>query len=140
MVIRVTSSFFGLFLETFWMGFELLSLPYELVPAYGGAVGFSPSHDTVCGALVHSDDKGLVWINGGLALDKGSSADEIYDFEYYSTDDLRASIGTWTWDGPCWRSAVPESQVKKLSVEEKLKIDAFIAIYRDVRNDKMIAN
>lgn len=113
------------------------------MPAYGGAFGYSPFENMVCGALAHSDKDGLIWFNGSLAVDKGDRADEIYNFEYYSTDDNRDKIGKWSWEENhleemCWQSTVASgSQLKRLTVDEKRKVQAFVMMYKEIRKGNM---
>lgn len=120
------------------MGFELLNLPYAFVKPYGAAIGFSPSVGTVCGSLAHSDENGnLLWFNGGLAVDKGSRADEIYNFQYYSSDD-RHQVGTWTWEEGdveklCWVSSDTSKVLKLLSPMQKEFLRIFVDLYMQIR-------
>lgn len=116
------------------MGFELLNLPYAFMQPYGATVGYQSTQGTVCGSLAHSDEQGnLLWFNGGLAVDKGSRADEIYDFKYWATD--MGKIGEWTWEAGhleklCWTSQDPETQVKMMSSGQKRLIEKYVEFYK----------
>jgi len=126
--------------ETHWMGFEFLTLPYAFDKHYGSSVGYSNSPGVVCGSLAHADETGkLIWFNGGLTIDKKpSNKKALMDFEYYTVDSSFKDPGEWSWNDDlyrtCWKSAMPKSQIKKLSTEELKLLKTFSDMYLDSFN------
>lgn len=136
----------------------MLSMPYAFVDGYGSTLGFKSQKDTICGPLAHYDGDGkLIWFNGGLAINKDKNRDEINDFHFYTTDNviqhpgnifvlflIMNCLGVWTWDSvdmaPCFKPALPSTQVKSLSVSEKTLISKFIDIYVMIRRDKSLTS
>lgn len=52
-------------------------LPYDFTFGHAGPIGFVDD-ERVCGALAHYDDaERLIWFNGGLAVNKAESANEL---------------------------------------------------------------
>lgn len=92
----------------------------------------------MCGNLAHTNDSGnLVWINGGVAINKQEFADEIIDFQYYSKDSLHDTPGNWEWDisltRMCWVSSRPVNQVLSLSSFEKGTLGKYIKYHKEMR-------
>jgi hypothetical protein len=93
--------------ETYWIGFELVKLPYYFVPHYAGALGYknpNTASPSVCGTILHGDQEGspLWWNSGkcymplikGVFKSKRISHTEFMDYEYYAI----SSSGTWEYE------------------------------------------
>ena len=97
----------------------------------------------ICGNIAHSDEqRNLIWLNGGLTIDKHSRIDEIYEFDHYTTDDVPEMPGNWTLiDGDshraCWGSSDPKGRVIELSLHQKNLFRDYIDIYKKIRKGIM---
>jgi hypothetical protein len=73
-VKQETYTFFYGDKETFWIGFDILSVPYSFHPIYPGQSGEHLAGNKICsGQMVHVDHRhNPLWINGGLQENKNS--------------------------------------------------------------------
>ncbi|KAJ3320722.1 hypothetical protein HDU76_000233 [Blyttiomyces sp. JEL0837] len=79
--------------ETFWLGMEMVRVPWSYSPptgTYAGTIGYKHSNGKICGHLFHLDEKYQpFWWNGGVTTNKADTGENrTYPTIQYWTSDV----------------------------------------------------
>ncbi|KAJ3265222.1 hypothetical protein HDU77_006077 [Chytriomyces hyalinus] len=126
--------------EAFWFSSEILRVPYEFNPYFGGTLGrkdrvqsFFSWRGIVCSStLLQANEKGepFWWNGGGILVDRFKPYDgEFVDFDAVGIDPV--GHGTWwVWRHPMICMNTNWMNVRWLSRSHKQMLRRFEAIYR----------
>ncbi|TPX75594.1 hypothetical protein CcCBS67573_g03124 [Chytriomyces confervae] len=124
--------------ESFWMSSEILRVPYEFNPYFGGTLGqidatqAGKGKKVVCGERLLQVDHGgdLFWWNGGGVLEDRSKT---VDFEFRSFDaavvDKDGEGTEWVWYGRGMCQKALEARVLPLSENQVRLLKRYQDIY-----------
>ncbi|KAJ3099278.1 hypothetical protein HDU97_003296 [Phlyctochytrium planicorne] len=123
--------------ETFWMGWEMMRVPWAFAPAYGGTIGYRNKKGAVCGGLYHPDeDLKPLWWNGGVLKNKHGDVSLYMNFDYVATDVKGYGI-KWDWetdtDPFCLRFKNSKDGIQELAPREKWAANKFVSLHKEMK-------
>ncbi|KAJ3084754.1 hypothetical protein HK102_000565 [Quaeritorhiza haematococci] len=124
--------------ETFWVSFELIHLPYDFAPNYGGTVGYKQESDgAICGGLYHVDENERpLWWNGGIQVNKYFHIDRYLTFNWVATD-RTGENPQWQWETEnspfCLTPTNKKEEIKALTASEAYLAAKFVELAKEIK-------